>query len=89
LCEEEEESEDEALRDAEGLGGDGTADAQGGCNAQSGQDQAEQMIEQLHDGILPRDDCTETMSNAELDKLSYLDFEGLRKAHGFIQGQEA
>jgi len=29
------------------------------------------------------------MSNAELDKLSYLDFEGLRKAHGFIQGQEA
>jgi len=43
--------------------------------------------------ILPRDDRTETMSDAELNKLSYLDFEGLRKAcakaHSFIQGQEA
>ena len=80
MCEEEEESEDEALRDAEGSGGDGTADAQAGCNAQLGQDQAEQMIEQLCNGILPHNDHTETMSNAELNKLSYLDFEGLHKA---------
>src|SRR5882762_10747847 len=38
------------------------------------------MIEQLCDGIRPCDDGTETMSDAELNKLSYLDFEGLRKA---------
>jgi hypothetical protein len=38
------------------------------------------MIEQLRNGIRPRDDGMETMSDAELNKLSYLDFEGLRKA---------
>ena len=39
------------------------------------------MIEQLHDGIRPHNDGTETMSDAELNKLNYLDFEGLHKAH--------
>jgi hypothetical protein len=79
---EEEESEDETMRDAEGSGGDGTAVAQesDGSIASSEQSDAEQMIEQLRNGIRPHDDGVETMSDAELNKLSYLDFEGLRKA---------
>lgn len=38
------------------------------------------MIAQLHNGIRPRNDGKETTSDAELNQLSYLDFEGLRKA---------
>ena len=78
LREEEEESENETPRDEES--GDGTTVAQNENNTQSEQVEAEQMIEQLCDGIWPCDDGTETMSDAELNKLSYLDFEGLRKA---------
>ena len=79
MREEEEESENETPRDEES--GDGTTVAQNENNTQLEQVEAEQMIDQLHDGIRPRDDSTETMSDAELNKLSYLDFKGLHKAH--------
>ena len=70
------------MRDAEGSGGDGTAVAQesDGGIAQSEQSDAKEMIEQLHHGIWPHDDGVKTMSDAELNKLSYLDFKGLHKA---------
>ena len=79
MCEEEEESENETPRDEES--GDGTTVAQNENDTQSEQVEAEQMIEQLRDGIWPCDDGTETMSDAKLNKLSYLDFKGLHKAH--------
>lgn len=40
----------------------------------------QQMVKDLRDGVQPKDDGTETMLDAELNKMSYLDFEGLHKA---------
>ena len=38
------------------------------------------MVKDLRDGVQPKDDGTETMLDAELNKMSYPDFEGLCKA---------
>ena len=40
----------------------------------------QQMVKDLRDGVQPKDDGTETTLDAELNKMSYLDFEGLCKA---------
>lgn len=40
----------------------------------------QQMVKDLRDGVWPKDDGTETTLDAELNKMSYLDFEGLHKA---------
>ena len=40
----------------------------------------QQMVKDLRDGVQPKDDGTETTLDAELNKMSYPDFEGLCKA---------
>ena len=40
----------------------------------------QQMIQNLWDGVRPQDNGMDTMSDAKLNELSYLDFKGLHKA---------
>ena len=40
----------------------------------------QQMVKNLQDGVRPQDDGMETILDAKLNKLSYVDFERLRKA---------
>ena len=40
----------------------------------------QQMIQNLRDGVRPQDNGIDTMSDAKLNELSYLDFKGLHKA---------
>ena len=89
LHEEEEESESETETEDEGGLGH-TLESQA-CNQPVFQMTMEmqRMVKNLQDGVQPQDDGTETILDAELNKLSYCDFESLCKAQGQVEGQDA